>query len=558
MGASGYTVSVVPIDGAVQLGLDELYEEIWYWIEQNIRHMVKGKAYNQVLWYYLGEVAGDGGPWEHPEPSLAFMFSDAAGCCGMSSVACQHWFRLSFAAMFDSLQLVAKKFGYTLEKVDDIPFEDLLSSCPEYPLVVVNKKLYYAAAQEDGYEIWTDDDSDVLSYAELSSAQKRRVRKAVDTPECPCPMCKKFRAGKSPLDPKGGRSLETPGREFTTLGKALRFPQYAEEIYIYEQHLYELPAEIGTLQKLRTLWMWDNAVSELPDAFCGLSALEELHLGRNPLEELPEDFGKLSSLRSLDIGYSYSFRRLPESMGALQALQKLDLSSTKVSTLPESFGALTQLRELNIQGTQLVPLPKVLQDLSGLVSLNLSSLKGIDEQLMEWPFAHYPLLEQLELVNLSLKQIPAAIFRLPLLKILGMHSNALTSIPEELSVFHQLESLSFGSNQIKTLPTSLFQNTTLRSLNLSDNQIEFIPEEVGLLRQLDTLYLGENPLKELPDSIGELKELTWLDLSETKLTSLPASLARLPKLETLSLQRVEGAKEMVEGLKLRAAINVYT
>ena len=70
----------------------------------------------------------------------------------------------------------------------------------------------------------------------------------------------------------------------------------------YDNQLSSLPAEIGQLTNLQTLYLNDNQLSSLPAEFGQLTNLQALDLRSNQLSSLPAEFGHLhSSLKKLTL-----------------------------------------------------------------------------------------------------------------------------------------------------------------------------------------------------------------------------------------------------------------
>uniref|UniRef100_A0A8D1HJP1 Disease resistance R13L4/SHOC-2-like LRR domain-containing protein n=1 Tax=Sus scrofa TaxID=9823 RepID=A0A8D1HJP1_PIG len=123
-------------------------------------------------------------------------------------------------------------------------------------------------------------------------------------------------------------------------------------------------------------------------------------------------------------------------------------------------------------------------------------------------------------------------------KVLIVHTNHLTSLlPKSCSLLSlaTIKVLDLHDNQLTALPDDIGQLTALQVLNVERNQLTSLPRSIGNLIQLQTLNLKDNKLKELPDTLGELRSLRTLDISDNKVQRLPQMLAHVRTLETLSL-----------------------
>eukprot|EP00026_Physarum_polycephalum_P012884 Phypoly_transcript_13229.p1 GENE.Phypoly_transcript_13229~~Phypoly_transcript_13229.p1 ORF type:complete len:198 (+),score=40.08 Phypoly_transcript_13229:421-1014(+) len=102
-------------------------------------------------------------------------------------------------------------------------------------------------------------------------------------------------------------------------------------------------------------------------------------------------------------------------------------------------------------------------------------------------------LEELNLSNNAIEQIPDGIASLTALKRLDISCNSLTYISPRLSSCTLLESLNVCNNQLDTIPASLSQLPKLKSVVLHGNKLSLpsyiVPQEVGVLKNyLEEIY----------------------------------------------------------------------
>nr|XP_012627437.1 E3 ubiquitin-protein ligase LRSAM1 isoform X2 [Microcebus murinus] len=147
----------------------------------------------------------------------------------------------------------------------------------------------------------------------------------------------------------------------------------------------------------------------------------------------------------------------------------------------------------------------------------------------------------LDISKCELSEIPFGAFatcKVLQKKVLIIHSNHLNFLlPKSCSLLSlaTIKVLDLHNNQLTALPDDIGQLTALQVLNVERNQLTHLPRSIGNLIQLQTLNVKDNKLKELPDTLGELRSLRTLDISENEIQRLPQMLAHVRTLETLSL-----------------------
>lgn len=120
-------------------------------------------------------------------------------------------------------------------------------------------------------------------------------------------------------------------------------------------------------------------------------------------------------------------------------------------------------------------------------------------------------------------------------EVLLLHDNNLKDLKGggDLKNLSQLRVLDLHNNFISELPEEIRFLTSLQVLNLSHNSLKSIPKGIERLQSLQTLDLQGNKLKILPDEISKMKSLRTLNVSHNNVTNLPVSLANVRTLENL-------------------------
>lgn len=133
----------------------------------------------------------------------------------------------------------------------------------------------------------------------------------------------------------------------------------------------------------------------------------------------------------------------------------------------------------------------------------------------------------------------------------GRWKQKVKEIPAEIGELTLLKRIILPGHHLQTLPAEIQNLTNLEWLNLYDNKIDCLPEEVGGLEGLRWLFLRDNYLNTLPSSVGKLKNLIRLNLSNNHITSLPDEVGNLPLLDELNLNnnRLTELPESIKNLK---------
>lgn len=139
------------------------------------------------------------------------------------------------------------------------------------------------------------------------------------------------------LMPSGGNEARLDGLSLSELPRALLSHPYGHltAIDARENSLTEVPSEIGTLTKLRSLHLSSNRLTALPESIGLLVELESLFLDHNMLTGLPDSVGKLTKLTRVGLEWN-DLRMFPECLMKLHNLHELYLSENEgITALPD-------------------------------------------------------------------------------------------------------------------------------------------------------------------------------------------------------------------------------
>ncbi|XP_072344279.1 E3 ubiquitin-protein ligase LRSAM1 isoform X2 [Scyliorhinus torazame] len=147
----------------------------------------------------------------------------------------------------------------------------------------------------------------------------------------------------------------------------------------------------------------------------------------------------------------------------------------------------------------------------------------------------------LDISKCELSEIPVSVFsmcRVLQKKVLIVHTNHLsTLLPKSCNIqdLSMLKILDLHDNQLTSLPEDMGQLVSLQVLNVEQNHLKSLPNSLATLAQLQTLNVKANRIRKVPESLSGLRSLRTLDVSQNRVQILPQDLAHIHTLESLSL-----------------------
>ncbi|MBD2753880.1 leucine-rich repeat domain-containing protein [Spirosoma validum] len=244
----------------------------------------------------------------------------------------------------------------------------------------------------------------------------------------------------------------------------------------------------------------------IPEIVYRFPKLEELDLSKNKLNELP---ARLTS--------------------DISTLKKLSLLYNAIPDDSVFFTRNNHLRSLNLQGNRLTRIPASVRLNRQLESLWMGNneLKGLDIK----PLRPLRRLNDLNLYNTGLTQLPKAIGKLKHVKVLDLYYNKFTELPRQLGRMKRLEQLAIAHNNINELPTSLSKLRQLQVLFAHHNRLSQLPAELGRLKKLRVLDLGYNWYTTAPGVLSSLSSLEEVGLNNNQLQEFPSVLLSIKNLK---------------------------
>ncbi|CAH2071205.1 unnamed protein product, partial [Thlaspi arvense] len=354
--------------------------------------------------------------------------------------------------------------------------------------------------------------------------------------------------------------------------------------------------------------------SKLTTLWCGnpprLSHLKRLYLtGSKDLKELP-DLQEAVCLEELMLEGCVSLTRIPESIFSLRRLQKVDMSNCDGLknlriTIEESEATLfrsrsSRVRSVRVDFSDAEPLVKEssLSNLSikGNLEIKLKLLGGFAEHLcfiteQQIPrqlmmleqqsarvmtpsygfksldivrfncniesgsfkcgsFSDFPWLTELNLINLSIEEIPDDIHHMRVLEKLDLSGNDFSGLPTSIVLLSKLKHLTLcNCRMLETLP-QLYQ---LETLTLSDctnlRTLVNLPQaeqDQGSYSLRELRLDNCSSVESLSDELSHFTKLTYLDISRHGFKTVPTSIKDLSSLVTLCLNYCKNLKSLTE------------
>jgi Leucine-rich repeat (LRR) protein len=233
-----------------------------------------------------------------------------------------------------------------------------------------------------------------------------------------------------------------------------------------EHHLENIPSEVYSLMKLRTLDVSNNEIRLIPSQLSALSILKSFNCDDNSLSA-----GSLHVLSKLEKLQILSANR--NQLGKVITKKSKNDSSRRNTTT-------TKEKHLQNNATNVIEiLPSNMPPVLKQVSLSSNYLCSIPKQLLS-----LPKLEKLDLSDNNIASVPPEIMALVNLTELNLDANSIVSLPKEIGHLTKLKTLSLRNNHISVihsamkfsedknpqpLPSSLFTNTPIIDLNLHGN-----------------------------------------------------------------------------------------
>lgn len=150
---------------------------------------------------------------------------------------------------------------------------------------------------------------------------------------------------------RGEKRIDLSHLAITSLPDAIGHVQKLEHLDVMNARLSEVPAEVGSLRRLKCLHLAGNDLCHLPPELENLKNLRRLFLNNNKFQELPIWIGKLQRLELLHTPHN-QLSQVPVTLIEMPSLTDLDLRNNKIAELPPWLAGLN-LRYLDVSANPL-------------------------------------------------------------------------------------------------------------------------------------------------------------------------------------------------------------
>ncbi|KAG4123264.1 hypothetical protein ERO13_D11G316500v2 [Gossypium hirsutum] len=306
------------------------------------------------------------------------------------------------------------------------------------------------------------------------------------------------------------------------------------------------------LRSLPSSFQPDNLVALL----LPYSRIQQLWKGNRPLCKLKmmnlegsqnliktPDFTTASNLEVLILKGCTKLVDVHPSIAILKSLKVLNLRDCKsLRSLPTIIG-MESLETLILSGcSSLVRFPEIDGKMERLKSLDLSGCYRV-EKLSE-NLQHAKFLEELDLSETAITELPSFIFQFKNLKVLSFNefkrgrTNSIASMLPTLSGLSSLRRLNLMDCNLceGDIPPDISGLSSLEELNLSGNNFISIPASLTRLSKLEELILSNCNMCTLGEAdIHGLSSLKRLFLNGNNFITVPLALIQLSELKLLAL-----------------------
>ena len=343
--------------------------------------------------------------------------------------------------------------------------------------------------------------------------------------------------------------LDLSKNKLKSIPNSIQFLVFLEVLKLSNNQILEIPEELGSLTRLKKLFLNENALQFLrKNIFSKMIGLEEIYLYKNRLENICDSsssiFDNMKHLKFLDIHSNYltlfniftempvldclllSYNQITQVNGLdkCSSLTNLDLNNNKISEFPPDILKLKKLSTLNLQNNDLNSIPNTLGLMNNLVRLNIEGnpLKRLVGKMRNCSTEELKNYLKGRITEKDLENTPMT--KEDLYDIKDDNDNLNNQI------LHNIynNGLVMKEMNLKNIPVEEMQNciqkNSLNKIDFSKNQINDINNLTYVLNRIESiteLNLSKNIIETFPLIILSLPNLSILNMSKNKITRFP-------------------------------------
>ncbi len=276
------------------------------------------------------------------------------------------------------------------------------------------------------------------------------------------------------------------------------------------------------IDTLKTIDLSYAKLEAFPDFVLEASDLEVLRIDGNEFHKIPRKTKKLKNLRKIYWSENF-FKRNPR-FSKNETVKELIFKGNEFQRIP-NFRKMGSLNKLDLSDNDLKSIP--LKQLRRNSHLKELILKDNPLVLGEDKYHLISFLKILKVNKCGIVDIHPSFYKIEGLQELQLQENFLKELPDGISALSKLSKLSLYKNKIENLPQDLFDLPNLIVIDLYYNELERIPTNIVKAKNLEVLFLAHNKIYDVPDEIGELVELRELYLHHNRISWIPTSFDNL-------------------------------
>jgi Leucine-rich repeat (LRR) protein len=145
-----------------------------------------------------------------------------------------------------------------------------------------------------------------------------------------------------------------------------------------------------------------------------------------------------------------------------------------------------------------------------------------------------PNLEELDISEAGIAEVPEVVFELSALRRLWLVRNPIRSLTPSISRLKRLNYVNLDGTEIGDLPDEFSRLAELRYLRVNETRISSLPESMRQLSNMRRLYARGTKLDAVPPVVASWRNVEDLAFDNTDISNIPDWLVNLPKLKRLS------------------------